>query len=225
MPHKNTIRKYFPGGYYHIYNRGVEKRIIFNDKQDYFNFLSILESYMTPKKLIGEEILIRNTPYWRSKLDKDEVEIISYCLMPNHYHFILKQNTKDGITKFMRRISASYVGYFNKKYERVGTLFQGKFKTALIENDTYLLHLSRYIHLNPLEILEDRPLDEYGYSSYPEYLNRRTTKWIHPQVVLNFFKKSTSENIPIFKKINSYQSFVEKYIPKVKTLSEDLILE
>jgi putative transposase len=221
MPQRNTIRKYFAGGYYHVYNRGVEKRIIFNEDQDYVNFLSRIESYMTPKKAIGEEIPVRYTPYWRSKLKKDEVEIICYCLMPNHFHFILKQNSKNGITRFLRRLSNSYVGYFNKKYDRAGTLFQGKFKAALIENEGYLLYLSRYIHLNCKEV---GPLDGYPYSSYWEYLEKRKTSWVHPRAILSYFRK-TAIITPLFKKTNTYKLFVEGETHTTSGVPDELTFE
>lgn len=226
MPHKNTIRKYFSGGSYHIYNRGVEKRIIFKNRSDYAKFISIIESYMTPKTDLSLGIPITHTPYWRSKLEKDEVEIVSFCLMPNHFHFLLKQNTRDGVTKFMRRISNAYVNYFNKKYKREGTLFQGKFKAVLIDTDAYLLHLSRYIHLNPIEV---RPLNigrsqwllNYPYSSYMEYLGKRKTKWIKHQIVLDFFRKNGS----LFKKAKTYKQFVESYISKTENQIKSLTLD
>lgn len=221
MPQRNTIRRYFAGGYYHVYNRGVEKRTIFKDDKDYANFLSRIESYMTPKKPIGEETPIRNTPYWRSKLEKNEVEIVCYCLMPNHFHFILKQKTKNGITRFLRRLSNSYVGYFNKKYDRAGTLFQGKFKAALIESEGYLLYLSRYIHLNCQEV---RPLDEYPYSSYWEYLGIRKTDWVHPRSILNYFIK-TASNKPPFKRTNTYKLFVESKKQNISEIPNELTFE
>ena len=116
----------------------------------------------------------------------------------------------------MRALINSYVHYFNKKYERVGSLFQGIYKAVLIEEENYLLHLSRYIHLNPFEV-EPRSglnlankLANYSYSSYEEYLGKRATKWVHPEEILYFFKTSQRE-IPEFKDILSYQSFVENY--------------
>lgn len=226
MPHKNTIRTYYAGGYYHIYNRGVEKRIIFTDSEDYKQFISLLEYYLITNKPQEPVLPVRNTPYWRSKLEENEVELISYCLMPNHFHFLLKQNSKDGVTKFMRRISNTYVGYFNKKYDRVGALFQGKFKTAHIKTDSYLLHLSRYIHINPLEVgpLKNKSgwLKSYPYSSYQDYLKIRRTPWVHPNIILGFFKNSTKyESSPKA----SYRYFVESSVEKSEDLLGKLILE
>ena len=155
--------------------------------------------------------------------------MICFCLMPNHFHLLIKQNTKDGITKFMRRVSNSYVSYFNKKYERVGTLFQGKFKAALIRSESYLLHLSRYIHLNPLEV---RPLNaakshwlkEYSFSSYPTYLKFKNILWINPRPILAFFE-SQKKILGDFKKISTYQSFVEKYKEDSASILGEIILD
>lgn len=230
MPHKNTIRHYATGHLYHIYNRGVEKRKIFRDEADYSTFLSIVKDYLTSKETLKTDIPSRYTPYWRSHLKKNEIELICFCLMPNHLHFLVKQNTKDGITRFMRRICNAFVRYFNKKHERIGTLFQGKFKTVLVETDPYLLHLTRYIHLNPLELIKPTTpnplkwLQTYPYSSYPEYLNLRTTAWVQPRLVLSFFKTAQREN-PDLHDFSSYQSFVESYPEGPAARLADLILE
>lgn len=143
MPAKNSIKQYVENGYYHLYNRGVEKRNIFLDDQDYSVFLGYIKQYLGPHEGSDPKSLV------------DDIDLIAFCLMPNHFHFLAKQKTIDGITKFMRAICTNYVMYFNKKYERVGTLFQGKYKGVLLDNDTYLLHLSRYIHLNPIKIGSD----------------------------------------------------------------------
>jgi putative transposase len=123
---------------------------------------------------------------------------------------MIKQITKEVITDFMRALSNSYVRYFNEKYERVGSLFQGTYKGVLVENESYLLHLTRYIHLNPLEV---RPVDrsnlfEYPYSSYGEYLGKRKTVWVHPKEILGFFKTAQKTTL---RDMLSYQSFVEDY--------------
>lgn len=209
MPQRNTIRRYSSGYCYHIYNRGVEKRNIFNNSLDYKTFLSILESYMEPKTLFIAGSHKNQIASWRSKLEENEIEILCFCLMPNHFHLLLKQNSKDGVTRFMRRISNAYVSYFNKKHDRVGTLFQGKFKAVLIDKDAYLLHLSRYIHLNPLEVRPLTELHNYPHSSYACYLNKQKIPWINTIPILSFFKKTKLQKVLGLKKFNTYKSFVE----------------
>ncbi len=199
MPHKNTLRTYFPGGYYHAYNRGAEKRDIFLDEFDYHHFIDLLKFYLVPQK-IDKQTKITHTPYWRSRLADGELILLCYCLMPNHFHFLTKQTKEDGVTKFMRHLGNSYVSYFNKKYDRVGCLFQGKFKAANIDNENYLFHLSRYIHQNPREV---GPLDIYPYSSYRNYIGKINQEWLKPYEILKSFSTTNQEL--------SYESFVETH--------------
>lgn len=177
MPAKNSVKQFIEHGHYHIYNRGVEKRDIFLDKQDYLVFLHFLKKYLDPN--LGSD------PFWKYKSLTNEVELLTFCLMPNHFHLLAKQITKNGITKLLRAICTNYVMYFNKKYERVGGLFQGKYKAVLVLDDIYLLHLSRYIHLNPPEGSD--PVN-YPYSSYQYYLGYKNSSWIKPEEILSFFK-------------------------------------
>lgn len=157
--------------FYHVFNRGVEKRSIFNDKRDYDRFIRVLKYYRSKdqhirfsfrKRLIGSE-----------KGELSELlfaEIVSYCLMPNHFHLLLKQASDNGITKFLSKLTNSYTKYFNTRYERIGPLFQGSFKAIRIESDEQLIHVCRYIHLNPMIDFLAKNLKNYIFSSYPEYL-------------------------------------------------------
>lgn len=205
MPAKNVIKHYIINGIYHVYNRGVEKRKIFLDNQDYRVFLHLLKYYLSsnskgslhPIISTGKLNLIRPRPL---KNLNQEVQLIAYCLMPNHYHLLLKQTTIDGMTKFIRRLATTYALYFNRRYNRVGGLFQGKYKAAKIEDQFGLLHLSRYIHLNPLGTegltVTRSDLVTYPYSSYPYYLRLKQASWLNPEPVLSV--------------ISNYRNFVEK---------------
>lgn len=162
--------KFLTGEYYHVYNRGVEKRDVFLDRTDHFRFLSEMKIMNTAGKCLNEAT---------SQLkEKRLVSIVAYCLMPNHFHLLLKQVEEGGISKFMHKITTGYTMYFNVKYKRSGVLFQGPFKAKYIENDSYMLHLSRYIHLNPADIQEFngenkiKDLKEYEWSSLPFYLDQ-----------------------------------------------------
>lgn len=208
MPAKNSVKQFIENGYYHIYNRGVEKRTIFLDEQDYAVFLSYLKHYLEPPEGSDPKSLA------------NEVDLLAFCLMPNHFHLLAKQITKNGITKLIRVVCTKYVMYFNRKYERVGTLFQGKYKAAMVDNDSYLLHLSRYIHLNPAYPGSD-PIS-YPYSSYSYYLGKINATWVKPAEILIFFKSA--------KRIGkrdylSYQSFVEAYPVDSAEILEELTLE
>ncbi len=212
MPAKNTVKQFIENGYYHVYNRGVEKRDIFMDKQDYAVFLNYLKKYLDPT--LGSD------PLWQRKSLFQEVELIAFCLMPNHFHLLVKQKTINSITKLLRAVCTRYVMYFNKKYERVGGLFQGKYKAALVMEDSYLLHLSRYIHLNP-HIGSD-PLINYPYSSYNHYLGNKNSAWIKPDEILTFFKSAQKTSL---KDCLSYQSFVEDYKQDPEEILNELTLE
>ena len=213
MPRKNSLKTYVEDGYYHLYNRGVEKRDIFLDDRDYKVFLHFLKQYLCPLAPKGTFFSLTGATPVRPRPIKTihgEIDLIAFCLMPNHFHLLVKQKTKDGITKLMNRIGTNYAMFFNKRYERVGPLFQGVYKAVLVESDEQLLHLSRYIHLNPLEV-ENRnfkTLIEYPYSSYGDYLGNRKTDWIKTgEILSNFRSMKRTGSVDYL----SYQSFVENY--------------
>ncbi len=207
MPAKNTIRQFSENSYYHVYNRGVEKRIIFLDRQDYTIFLSYLKHYLDPT--LGSD----------PKSLAQEVNLLAFCLMPNHFHLMLHQITKDGITKLMRAVCTKYATFFNLKYNRVGTLFQGKYKATIILEDIYLLHLSRYIHLNPYPGSDPKT---YDFSSYRYYLSLAKADWVKPDFILSFFK--TAHNIYL-RDCLSYENFVEDYLENTEEALGELTLE
>lgn len=211
MPAKNKIKEYHENGYYHLYNRGVEKRVIFANKQDESVFLSYVKEYLSPKdfdKLIQTINQDSSTPQQKADARKlirmnnfsDQLDLLAYSLMPNHFHFLVKQTVPRTIEMFMRSLCTRYVQYFNhRNNHRVGPLFQDVYKAVLVESEEQLLHLSRYIHLNPL--LKGRSLkDSPQPSSYPNYLGLIKQDWVKPQEILSYFAKSG---------INSYSSFVE----------------
>jgi len=193
MPAKNSVKIYLEDVYYHIYNRGTGKSNIFLDEQDYKVFLHYLKKYLD-----------QTSEYSLA----DKVKLLAYCLMPNHFHLFVYQITKEGLIKLMRALSTSYAMYFNKKYDRSGTIFQGIYKAVLVENEPYFLHITRYIHLNPAELTEN--WEEYPYSSYGVYLGKNKIPWVDPSPVLAFFKEDRRQS-SIFSKYFSYESFVEEY--------------
>lgn len=223
MPAKNTIKTFVENGYYHIYNRGVEKRNIFLDEQDCGVFLHYLKNYLIPIDELKQEYFthkqfIKLSFYNLSK----EIKLLAFALMSNHFHLLIKQESRDGITKLMRRVITSYVMYFNQKYKRVGSLFQSIYKAVLVENEEQLLHLSRYIHLNPIK--NKTSLNYLNYSSYPYYLGQKSASWIDKQIILNYFKIALRQN-----KIDmlSFQSFTEDYLDESELLErlKDFIFE
>ncbi|NLC30794.1 MAG: hypothetical protein GX765_01950, partial [Candidatus Moranbacteria bacterium] len=133
------------GEYYHIYNRGVDKREVFLNDDDYIRFIKSIKEY-NDTKTYGR---FQNRGSTSGSFEVEPlIELVAYCLNPNHYHFILKQLEEGGVSKFMQKLSTSYTMYFNKKYDRSGALFQGRFKSIHIDTNEYLLHLSVYVNKN-----------------------------------------------------------------------------
>ena len=188
------------------------------DHQDYVVFLNFLKRYLTkPPKNLNEV-----GPHYRTDL-YEKINLIAYCLMPNHFHLMIKQSSKNDITDFMRALMDSYVRYFNKRYKRTGGLFQGRYKAVLVSDEPYLLHLTRYIHLNPSELGFMRSdLIEYRYSSYKEFMGKRQTIWVHPEEILQFFKTAQKTSL---KDILSYESFVENYKEDSKEILDSLAID
>ena len=133
------------GEYYHIYNRGVDKRNIFLDKYDSERFLESLEIFNQTEN-VGS--IYENNLIIDKTQGKPLVNIIAYCLNPNHFHLILEQSVDQGVKKFMHRVCTGYSKYFNHRYERSGSLFQGRFKSSHVHDNDYLLHLSAYVNIN-----------------------------------------------------------------------------
>lgn len=179
--------------YYHVYNRGVDKRDIFVDNRDYIRFLLSLREFNRLEN-IGSLRYLKESNSLAKELDSCEaklVDIICYCLLPNHYHFILRQLSEDGVSKFLQKIGTGYTNYFNFRYNRVGALFQGKYKSILIKSDSYLNYLSAYIHGNP-EIHKINKAEDWKWSSYQDYLGKRNGTLINKNIIMTEFK-STEE--------------------------------
>lgn len=173
------------GHIYHVYNRGVEKRDVFLDERDYLRFVHDLYEMNDANPVRNMHYFInRKTGFVETrKLSgtqerKIMVDVLVFTLMPNHFHLMLRQISENGIVRFMQKLGTGYTMYFNKKYERVGGLFQGRFKAAHITEETHLIHLPHYIHTNPLT-MEYRGstsiefLEWYRWSSFLDYIGRR----------------------------------------------------
>ena len=160
--------------YYHVYNRGVEKRLIYLDHSDRRVFLSLLREYVISFR----------------------INLFAYCLMDNHFHFYLQTQT-DNLDKFMHKLIGRYVQYFNSRYNRVGPLFQSRYKSKLVEADSQSLTLIKYIHNNPVvEGLAGIP-EEYPWSSYQIYMGmRKDETWLNYKWVLDQFAETSTASTP-----------------------------
>ena len=196
---------------YHIYNRGVEKRKIFLDNEDRFRFIHNLFEFNdeNPATNLYYKRPFLQTQSYEVKPRKIErvkreliIEILVFCLMPNHFHLLLKQTKERGISKFMHKLGTGYTMYFNQKYKRAGSLFQGTYKATLIEKDSHFIHLPYYIHLNPLDLImpewRKREIDDYKetmkflenyrWSSFPDYIGKKNFSSVTSrEFLLEFF--------------------------------------
>ena len=204
MPYR--ITPFVNGEFYHLYNRGLEKNDIFTQRSDYSLFIDTFSYYQiqNPKP--------RFSNYRQSKVfpvdpTKKIVDIICYCLMPNHFHLLVKQLKDGGITEFMRRFILSYIKYRNLKYKHQGPLLNGSFRAVRMETDEQFIHVSRYIHLNPLVSLLVKNLNLYPWSSYRTYIGLEDNQTVAKEEILSFFKSP-----------QDYQKFVMNQADYGKTL-------
>jgi len=185
--------------FYHIYNRGIDKRNIFMDEKDYIRFLRSMRELNTSKVVESlyrlnqirrrEAKLLRFETNRRSLASSDEplVEFIAYCLNPNHFHIMVRQSAEQGITKFMHKLSTAYTKYFNNKYNRSGSLFQETYKATQVKTDEYILYLSAYINGNS-EIHKIAKAKNYQWCSYPDYLGKRKGVLCKKNIILKDFQ-------------------------------------
>lgn len=187
MPRRK--RQFIAGEYYHIYNRGTNKCRIFLSDENY-------------------RFLLKRV---KDAVAKFNIAVIAYCLMPNHYHFLLRQNSDLSISDFMQFIFNSYSKAFNAVYNRSGTLFEGPFQNVHVDKESYLIHLCRYIHRNPID--GEKPLVsnlmDWTYSNYPEWLELRNGTLVDKVFILERFQDKSA-----------YQEFVLDYEPPIKIKNE-----
>ena len=208
MPSIYCQRIFIQNCYYHIYNRGAHQQLLFNDHKDYQVFTDILMYYLkhplgiapsTKKRIDSKK---NKEPFFVK--DPPAHALLAYCLMPNHFHLMLKQ-LSDTITisDLMRRLCVGYAMYYNDRYHHSGTIFQGKYKNILVEDEYQWIYLSKYIHRNPAHLQRTdlcKNISDYPYSSYFEYLGKRLSPWIDTRTILSRYKKNP---------LKKYQDFVE----------------
>lgn len=202
-----ALRKqnFAPGEYYHLYNRGTEKRLIFIDERDYDYFLFLMYICNTIKSIKLRDV--------GQNFDREEpiVDIGAYCLMPNHFHILVREKIEGGISKYMLKLMTGYSMYFNKKYKRTGKLYEGVFKSSHINTENYLKYIYSYIHLNPAKLIDrnwkenkNRNNDKllkyifsYQHSSLKEYYKEKYAI-LNPEQFPNYFKKPMDHKKELF---------------------------
>ena len=205
------------GEYFHVFNRGVDKRLIFQDDHDRWRFLTLLVILQGDVVFPQISRIIHLVRHWM--FDSEEfqdvlkhryVEVVAFCLMPNHFHLILHEIKDGGISKFMQRLLNAYTKYFNTKYNRTGHLFGGKFQSVHINNNAYLNYLSAYIHLNPRELKGwHRKEVKYPWSSFQDFIiHNRFGKFLNLSIIRSQFNKK------------EYKVFVEE--TPIKEIKESL---
>ena len=210
-----------PEEWYHCYSRGVDKRIVFEDSKDYERFLQLLYLLNNKDTIHRSDFKRPSTPeVLLIPRGKPIVAIGAYCLMPNHFHLLLKENTSSGISQFMRKLGIAYAMYFNIKNERVGNLFVKPFRSRHIPDDRYFKRVVQYIHLNAAELFEpawkqgkvynvkllEKKLYQYRYSSMSDYYGvKRPEQVILSQEVRDLFEDLPPINQLIFESVEYYQ--------------------
>ncbi|MBA3723567.1 MAG: transposase [Candidatus Levybacteria bacterium] len=204
-------------GYYHIYNRGIDRRVTYTNKREYQRMLNLLSFYqyrtipIRYSRFAEAKEDIRQNYYEQMKESGKIIEVIAYCFMPNHFHLLLKQREESGIATYTANVVNAYTKYFNKKYQRTGSLFQGVFKAVYVETDEQLVHLVRYIHLNPVasSLILQEQLDTFPWSSHSLYVNLANNDLIE-------HKTSTM----IKKIVPDYEVFIKDQISYAKELEK-----
>ena len=211
---------------YHIFNRGVALQPTFLNHANYSRAIAALLYYQhlnppikfskfTQKSSSDQQEILVSL----AQQNRTHADLITFCFMPNHFHLLLKQNLDNGISKYLSQFTNSYTKYFNTKNNRSGHLFQGNFKAARIESNEQLLHVSRYIHLNPFSgclVKNIKALNTYRYSSLPEYLNPTQSKNFQKNIIIDQF--STPEK---FENFIFNQADYQKQLQLIKHLTLD----
>ncbi len=184
---RDTVQ-FLPHGYYHIYNRGARRLTLFHENDNYIFVLNRIKKY----------------------LQRFDLAMIAYCLMPNHYHLLIRQNSEHAAGLLPQRVFNSYSKAYNKRYNHSGTLFEGRFKAKAVDSDAYLLHLCRYIHANPVKHKFCNELEEWPYSNYQEWIGSRQGTLIDRAFVDSRFPVA-----------DEYEAFVLEFL-RMSELPEEL---
>lgn len=178
--------------YLHIYNRGIDRRAIFREPADYFYMMTLFDRYLTENRKFDS--YSREYPNYSRRLS-----LLSFCLMPNHLHLEIEMRDPLAAQKFMQSLKTAYAKYYNRKYKNSGYVFESRYHRRLLNAEADILHLSRYVHLNPLALSPD--YESYPYSSLHNYLNSDAPAWLKTEPILSYFES-----------VSAYRQFHEDYV-------------
>lgn len=183
--------KLAPGEIYHICTRGVENRKIYRNDKDFHRFTKLMLHCLDKKQKTSFSFALRSKQeFMPTKESEGLVDVLCYCLMSNHIHLLLKQNFKNGISRYMQKLLNSYAKFFNMSEQRVGSLFANPFKAVLVDSDEQLLHVSRYIHLNPYKAHMSNNVFDYKWSSLDEYSSTSNQNICHNKLIGSILNKN-----------------------------------
>jgi putative transposase len=219
--------------FYHIYNRGTEKREVFLEDGDYVRFIHYLFYLNDPDTTVSNlgrllEMKEAKPPSFEQTQKKDRlVNIHAFCLMPNHYHLLVSQNMEGGISRFMHKLGTGYSMFFNAKYEHSGGLFQGTFKAVHIKEDSHMLFIPHYIHLNPLKLMKEEDKNEGGLASFIKFLESYKWSSYRDYVGIKNFPSVTDRKfiLDLFRGTEGYKKDILGYILESKGLQNKIPAE
>lgn len=219
MPIRKVI--FSNGEYFHVFNRGVNRRKIFLENNDYKRGLETLEFYTymnhTQRFSFYNRLSQSKKQEYFQNISGTLITIVAFVFMPNHFHLLIRQQEEGGISEYLSLFQNSYTRYFNTKHKRIGHLFQGQFKAVHVEDSAQLLHLSRYIHLNPFSsriVSTMAELEIFPWSSYPQYIQHNPNKIIQNNIVLEQFSDTQT-----YKDFVSDQSLYQQELEDIKHLA------
>lgn len=212
MPSLNRNKSFKKSSIYHVYNRGVDRKLIYKSKLDYTKFLEILRDCTVNRvKIITETLKSRQTKQMKQKYISTlnssrsyygKIKIFAYCLMPNHFHLLVWQKNQHDMSGFMKSLNSRYVHYFNSRYKRVGNLYQDIYKARLLDSNSDVVNVSRYIHRNPLDITSS--ITNYPWSSLAAYEKGLKLDWLYTKYLESNFMSSVR-----YERYKTYTDFVK----------------
>ncbi len=214
----------FTGQVYHVFNRGIDRRTTFTGKREFERayqtllFYRFMRPHLRLSYFLSLGVSRRSQLLFQLEKGKKLIDVLAYCLMPNHMHLVLRQKADAGISAYLSNIQNSYTRYFNTRHQRIGPLFLDQFKAKRVETDEQLHHLIRYVHLNPFTsflVKRQDALVDYPWSSFPEYLGKKDGFCIKE------YSSVKTQSPHAYKTFVFDQANYQRHLGEIKNLTED----